>query len=382
MISNDDKVKFKNILYSKNEYALKALLDSIVANGEFTEDEVISMFLKLDIYDGSVSEKLIERSFEVLSKYWTSSNVIGKLGEDVQSTSDKGRDAAIRACGAFEAVFGHPVENFTELEYKFLYSNKALSINTGNTNYFTLINERREAIGKKAIRFTRNTDYSELPLPAYIYTELIESPEELAKLFLNAKRFVAKKFSYTIVAAALTMLYCGVDPKDICSVKEEQVDRKNRCILGTNGEVYHIPTILWEYLERILKENTPAYGMFLPSEYVLKMYPTTIAKRPSNLDRQVSYNSVDSNIKNVRFEIETHIAKGNIEEDSILYYKYIAVDNIYVSGIFNRAYSEGVRTSDEFKMYVMGSSNPTKRGLQKINMRATLYTQWLEMYHK
>lgn len=194
MISNDDKVKFKNILYSKNEYALKALLDSIVANGEFTEDEVISMFLKLDIYDGSVSEKLIERSFEVLSKYWTSSNVIWKLGEDVQSTSDKGRDAAIRACGMFEAVFGHPVENFTELEYKFLYSNKALSINTGNTNYFTLINERREAIGKKAIRFTRNTDYSELPLPAYIYTELIKSPEELAELFLNAKRFVSKKF--------------------------------------------------------------------------------------------------------------------------------------------------------------------------------------------
>ena len=38
MMTNDDKVKFQNILYIRNEYALKALLDSIVANGEFSED--------------------------------------------------------------------------------------------------------------------------------------------------------------------------------------------------------------------------------------------------------------------------------------------------------------------------------------------------------
>ena len=40
MMTNDDKVKFQNILYIRNEYALKALLDSIVADGEFSEDDV------------------------------------------------------------------------------------------------------------------------------------------------------------------------------------------------------------------------------------------------------------------------------------------------------------------------------------------------------
>ena len=68
MMTNDDKVKFQNILYIRNEYALKALLDSIVANGEFSEDDVISMFLRFNIFDGTVSERLLERSYEIWCK--------------------------------------------------------------------------------------------------------------------------------------------------------------------------------------------------------------------------------------------------------------------------------------------------------------------------
>ena len=65
-----------------------------------------------------------------------------------------------------------------------------------------------------------------------------------------------------------------------------------------------------------------------------------------------------------------------------MYGKSISLNNIYESGLFDRAYSEGIRTADDFKMYVMGSRTPTKRGLQKIGMRANLYMQWIEMYHK
>lgn len=114
MMTNDDKVKFQNILYIRNEYALKALLDSIVANGEFSEDDVISMFLRFNIFDGTVSEQLIEKSYEVLSKDWAKPEKMQKLAGDSDDSlySRSGKETAIKACNMAESLFGHPIEDF------------------------------------------------------------------------------------------------------------------------------------------------------------------------------------------------------------------------------------------------------------------------------
>ena len=98
MMTNDDKVKFQNILYIRNEYALKALLDSIVANGEFSEDDVISMFLRFNIFDGTVPEQLIEKSYEVLSKDWAKPEKMQKLAGD-SDDSLYSRSGKETACG-------------------------------------------------------------------------------------------------------------------------------------------------------------------------------------------------------------------------------------------------------------------------------------------
>lgn len=384
MMTNDDKIKFKNILYQRNEYALKALLDSIVADGEFSKDDVISMFLKFDLFDGTVSEQLIEKSYEVLCKDWTKPEKMQKLAGDNDQiiATRSGKETAIKACNMFESLFGHSIEDFSDLEYKFLYVNKALSINTGNTNYFSAINEKRKAAEKRQIRFTKNPEYSNLPLTAYLHSKYFKDTAQFADWIHQAQRYAFKEFSYNIMAAALTMMYCGIDTKQMCLVKDDQVNRKSHCITDENGAVYHIPNSLWNNIERLLKENIDARGEYLPSEYVLKIYHTTKAKRGAGADRRATYDSVLSSIGNVGKDIEYHIKQEDIDKSSILYGKSIILNNVYESGLFNRAYNEGVRTADDFKMYVMGSETPTKRGLQKNSMRANLYTQWLEMYHK
>ena len=120
----------------------------------------------------------------------------------------------------------------------------------------------------------------------------------------------------------------------------------------------------------------------MPGEYVLKIHHTTKAKRGADADRRATYDGILSCMGSVGSDIKYHIYQEDIGEDSILYGKSTSFNNIYESGLFDRAYSEGIRTADDFKMYVMGSKTPTKRGLQKIGMRANLYMQWLEMYHK
>lgn len=384
MMTNDDKIKFKNILYQGNEYALKALLDSIVADGEFTEDDVIAMFLKFDIFDGTVSDQLIEKSYEVLCKSYAKPEKMQKLAgnSDDFITSRSGKETAIKACNMVESLFGHPVEDFSNLEYKFLYVNKVLSVNTGNTYYFSAINEKRKAAGKREIRFTKNPEYSSLPLSAYLHSKYFEDTAQFADWIHQAQRYALKEFSYNIMAAVLTMIYCGIDTKRTCSIKDDQVNRKSHCITGEDGVIYHIPNPLWQNIERLLKEHIDARGEYLPSEYVLKIHTTTKTKRGANTDRRATYDGILSSIGNVISDIKYHINQEDIDESSILYGKSISVNNVYESGLFNRAYSEGIRTADDFKMYVMGNEAPTKRGLQKINMRANLYMQWLEIYHK
>ena len=384
MMTNDDKVKFQNILYIRNEYALKALLDSIVANGEFSEDDVISMFLRFNIFDGTVSEQLIERSYEILCKDWTKPEKMQKLAGDNDDfiNSRSGKETAIKACNMAESLFGHPIEDFSDLEYKFLYVNKVLSVNTGNTYYFSAINDKRKSVGKREIRFTKNPEYSNLPLSAYLSTKYFKDTTQFADWIHQAQRYASKEFSYNIMVAALTMIYCGVDAKQVCSIKDDQVNRESHCITDEDGVVYHIPKPLWQNIERLLKEYIDARGEYLPSEYVLKIHHTTKAKRGADADRRATYDGILSCMGSVGSDIKYHIYQEDISKDSILYGKSTSFNNIYESGLFNRAYSEGIRTADDFKMYVMGSKTPTKRGLQKIGMRANLYMQWLEMYHK
>ena len=384
MMTNDDKVKFQNILYIRNEYALKALLDSIVADGEFSEDDVISMFLRFNIFDGTVSERLLERSYEILCKDWTKTEKMQKLAGDNDDfiNSRSGKETAIKACNMAESLFGHPIEDFSDLEYKFLYVNKALSVNTTNTYYFSAINEKRKAARKGQIRFTKNPEYSSLPLSAYLHSKFFKDTAQFADWIHQAQRYALKEFSYNIMAAALTMIYCGIDSRQVCSIRDDQVDRKTHCITDRDGVTYHIPNSLWNNIERLLKEHIDARGEYLPSEYVLKIHFTTKTKRGADTNRMATHDGLTGSIYNIISDIRYQINQGNIDGSNILCGKSMTLNGLFDSGLFIRAYSEGIRTADDFKMYIMGSEVPTKRGIQKINMRANLYMQWLEMYHK
>ena len=375
MIEDKNKVRLKNLMYGKREYALEALLNTIVKNGEFPEDEVIGMFLTMDIFDGSVSEKLLKRSFEVLSRYWSPRNV-GEYEVKVVPTSDKGKASAIKVVGLYEAIFKKPVEDFTDMECKYLYSNKGLSTLTSNTSYFSYINDRRMAAGKNPIQFTKNLEYSKLPLPSLIYSRYEESPESFGKTLRQMKSF-ANTNAFTMMAAGLAMIYSGVEPSEVCKIREDQVDRNLHAIAMEDGHVVHIPADLWDFIAVMLSRNSE----FIPSEFVLKA-KNSLSNRTKTKDDQLTYNNFGSNLKTTRGNIEAAVNSQRIRDDDPLYAKYIATDSVSESGLFYRAYSEGIRTEDDFKIYSMQNSNPTKRGVQKVNMRANIYIQWLEMFHK
>jgi len=371
----DKRIILKNLMYGKREYALEALLNTIVKDGEFTEDEVIKMFLTMNIFDGTVSGKLLERSLEVLSKYWKPRN-IGEYEVKVIPTSDKGKDSAIKVVGLYEAIFKKPVEDFTDMEYKYLYSNKGLSTLTSNTSYFSYINDRRMATGKNPIQFTKNLDYSKLPLPSLIYSRYEESPESFGKTLRQMKSF-ANTNAFMMMAAGLAMIYSGVEPSEVCKIREDQVDRNLHAIAMEDGRVAYIPTDLWDFVAVMLSRNNE----FIPSEFVLKAR-NSLSNRSKTKDDQLTYNNFASNLKTARGKIEAAVNAQQIRSDNPLYAKYVATDSISESGLFYRAYSEGVQTEDDFKIYSMQNSNPTRRGVQKVNMRANIYAQWLEMFHK
>lgn len=375
MIEDKNKVRLKNLLYGKREYALEALLNTVVKNGEFSEDKIIEMFLTMDIFNGSVSEELLERAFEVLSRYWSLHNV-GEYEIRVIPTSDKGKDSAIKVVGLYEAIFKKSIEDFTDMEYKYLYSNKGLSTLTSNTSYFSYINDRRMAAGKDPIQFTKNLEYSKLPLPSLIYSRYEESPDSFGKTLRQMKSF-ANTHAFMMMAAGLAMIYSGVEPSEVCKIREEQVDRNLHAIAMEDGCVVHIPVDLWDFVAVMLSRNSE----FIPSEFVLKAR-NSLSSRTKAKDDRLIYNNFASNLKTARGKIETAVNSQQIRDDNPLYAKYTTTDSISESGLFYRAYSEGIRTEDDFKIYSMQNSNPTKRGVQKVNMRANIYMQWLEMFHK
>lgn len=95
-----------------------------------------------------------------------------------------------------------------------------------------------------------------------------------------------------------------------------------------------------------------------------------------------THDGLTSSIYSIISDIRYQINQENIDGSNILCGKSMTINSLFDSGLFIRAYSEGIRTADDFKMYIMGSEVPTKRGIQKINMRTNLYMQWIEMYHK
>lgn len=354
-----DMLRLKNIIYKEREYALKVLLDTIVKSGECSENDVIEMFLKINLDDGTISDDLLYKCLYTFDEY---RKKVGEICDcpikpdpryNAEKSKDNGKNAAVAACAKHEAVFGHLIEEFTEQELKYFYSNENLMKVTSDKYYFSYINKRQIASGISKTDFRENKDFSDIGTPYVLYCNYFKDPIELKNVLYEAKEKVSDINSFSIVAAALSLLYSGVTLSELCNVRGVDIDCEKHELTTLSGRCIKVYDELWDNVNGILAEKILLFksGIF------------------------------DKRMFAVRNEIASKIADKKITDSDMIYSKYFDKRSVFMSGIFYKAFINSIKSRDDFLFFFIDNIRNPKDMPQNIGIVFKIYLQWREMYH-